>query len=312
MNNLDMMKSRLDYLGGNQQGRMIKGKRDAFKRALLYSYQAAEVAKDGQLKTVKALINPDKTKLDYDDKIISVDYSAGFKNGDIFKWVGTDSYWIIYLQALTELSYFRAEIRRCRYQIKWVDEETRKLQMSWCHIRGPVETKINSIQKNGISVDVPNWSLELYLPRNQTTDKAFKERYTRFMFNDKLWEVQAVDSISMDGVLQVIALESFVNKQIDDVENNIADAYIVKPRVEIHSDEIQGNTFIKPRFDEHYSCLDNRGEWSVLEKACPVTLIPDAAGVTVRWERVVSGQFTLCYTVGEDVYKKTIVAESLY
>jgi hypothetical protein len=30
------------------------------------------------------LINPDKNKMDYDDKIISIDYASGYKAGDIF------------------------------------------------------------------------------------------------------------------------------------------------------------------------------------------------------------------------------------
>jgi len=43
------------------------------------------------------LINPDKLKQDYDDKIVSVGFEAGFKSGDVFEWVGTNSYWLIYL-----------------------------------------------------------------------------------------------------------------------------------------------------------------------------------------------------------------------
>jgi hypothetical protein len=45
----------------------------------------------------RALINPDKTKMDYDDKIISIDYNSDFKSGDVFEWVGTNTYWLIYL-----------------------------------------------------------------------------------------------------------------------------------------------------------------------------------------------------------------------
>jgi hypothetical protein len=40
-------------------------------------------------------------------------------------------------------------------------------------VRGPVETKINFIQKNGISVDTPNHSLNILMPKNKDTIKYF-------------------------------------------------------------------------------------------------------------------------------------------
>ncbi|MCM1323983.1 MAG: hypothetical protein NC218_07465 [Acetobacter sp.] len=39
----------------------------------------------------RALINPDKVKQDHDDKILSIDYAAGFRPGDVFTWEGTNT-----------------------------------------------------------------------------------------------------------------------------------------------------------------------------------------------------------------------------
>jgi len=39
--------------------------------------------------------------------------------------------------------------------------------------RGPVETKINFIQKSGISVDNPNHSLHILMPKNEHTTTYF-------------------------------------------------------------------------------------------------------------------------------------------
>ena len=47
---------------------------------------------------------------------------------------------------MTELAYFRGEIRRCRYTINYKDEDGQE-HMTYAAIRGPVETKINYIQK---------------------------------------------------------------------------------------------------------------------------------------------------------------------
>ena len=57
---------------------MIIDKRKTLSRAVNYSYQGAWIKKmDDELK-FKALINPDKLKQDYDDKILSVGYEYGF------------------------------------------------------------------------------------------------------------------------------------------------------------------------------------------------------------------------------------------
>jgi hypothetical protein len=43
------------------------------------------------------LINPNKLKQDYDDKIVSVGFEHGFTTGDVFEWRGTGTHWLIYL-----------------------------------------------------------------------------------------------------------------------------------------------------------------------------------------------------------------------
>jgi len=45
---------------------------------------------------------------------------------------------------MTELAYFRANIRRC-HEVTATDPETGEEFSQWCAIRGPVETKINTI-----------------------------------------------------------------------------------------------------------------------------------------------------------------------
>ena len=314
MNNLEMMRKRLKYQGGNQEERMIKDKYRTFQKALLYSYQAAKVRKNDEDTIRKCLINPDKNKQDYDDKILSIDYAFGYKPGDIFEWVGTNTKWLIFLRELTEDAYFRAEIRRCKYQIKWIDQDSNTEVSTWCYVRGPVETKINSVQKSGISLDVPNWSLELYIPATQDNIEKFANRYSKFIFDDKAWEVQVTDSISMEGILQVIALENYVNKTLDSLEKDIDGYFKVVPVVpEIGTEEgIIGETFIKPGFAAEYSGIEPGGEWSILELGRPVTLTRNDSGISVLWNSMTSGQFTLQYIVNGETYQKIIVVESLF
>lgn len=319
MDNLDLMKARLNWRGGNQEQRMIKDKWRTLQKTFLYSYQACDVQKVGEEEIHRALINPDKNKTDYDDKILSINYDSGFAAGDIFKWVGTNTYWLVYLQELTEDAYFRSEIRRCKYQIKWGDGES--IQSTWAYIRGPVETKINFIQKNGISLDVPNWSLNIYMPKNEHTEKEFK-RYDRFMFDDKVWEVQVVDGVSQIGILEVVALEYYANELLDDKDRDITDGWKIVPvdeegtPIEDLVSEIQGDTFIKPLEEVIYRCGEpgsEPGTWSVKEAKRPLILTPENdSSVKLQWTAMLSGQFTLQYTTSSGTIEKIIVVESLF
>ena len=97
------MLTRYLYTDGrtNQQDRMIRDKRKTLSRALLYSYQGAQVKKlydENDTIERRALINPNKIKQDYDEKIISIGFESNFKTGDVFQWLGTNTYWLIYLQ----------------------------------------------------------------------------------------------------------------------------------------------------------------------------------------------------------------------
>lgn len=71
---LETLQKRLEFQGGvNQQARMNQRKLESLKSALLYSYQAATaVVPDG--KEFRCLINPDKLKRDYDEKMLSIPF----------------------------------------------------------------------------------------------------------------------------------------------------------------------------------------------------------------------------------------------
>ncbi len=306
---------RLGQQGGNrQQERMIKDKRRSLDRAVWHSYQAAEVIKtDAEDRSpVRALINPNKLKADYDDKIISVGYEYNFQPGTVFEWLGTNTYWLIYLQDLTELAYFRGDIRKCSYQIAWEDEDG--IHSTYAAIRGPVETKINFIQKHGISVDTPNHSLSILMPKNEATLNYFK-RYNKFYLqgDDTCWRVEAIDWISTPGILEVIAVEYYANE----TEDNI-DAGIVGGLIEEIQDpngegilEIQGETFIKVKRAYSYRFTGRQAELWFVDKKYPVELQFDEAdprNVTLTWTSGFSGQFDLYY----GKFKKTIVVESLF
>ena len=301
--------------GGNrQQERMIKDKRRSLDHAVWNSYQAAEVVKTDATdrKPVRALINPNKLKADYDDKIISVGYEYNFQVGTVFEWLGTKTYWLVYLQDLTELAYFRGDIRKCTYQIAWEDEDG--LHSTYAAIRGPVETKINFIQKHGISVDTPNHSLSILMPKNEDTLNYFK-RYKKFYLqgDNTCWRVEATDWISTPGILEVVAVEYYANETEDDIDNGIVGGLIpiVQDPNPSEADIIVGNTFIKVKgtydFEFTGSAVDS---WNI-DKKYPVQFKVNKDNpkkISLAWVASYSGQFELTY----GPYKKTIIVESLF
>ena len=229
---LELLNKRLRYQGGNQQERFIKDKLNSLKKALLYSYQAATaILADGR--EFRCLINPDKTKPAYDNKIISIPYKdvclnkprvgkttegeeqIGMKPGDVFTWKETNTHWLVYLEAIEEDAYFRSEIRRCDQQV-----EINKTKY-WVYLRGPVETSIEWTQKSQIEWNTLNYSLVMYITADQNTNEYF-ERFKTIKVTDprynkeKTWQIVGVDPYYGDGILQIFLDEFF--------ENSIADA----------------------------------------------------------------------------------------
>ena len=320
-NNIELTKNlqnRLEAQGGlNQQDRMIKDKRRSLNRALTYSYQRAFVKKEGQEEYVKALINPNKLKPDYDDKIISIGFETGFGVGDVFEWKNTNTFWLIYLQDLEELAYFRGDIRKCSYEINW--SENGNNFKTYAAIRGPVETAIRNNQTHNLSLDTPNYTINFLVPKTNENLQYFK-RYQTFYLQDASlaepikWRVETVDSISTPNIIEITAQEYYINASTDDVENGIVDGLVkpLKPNTEAVDKIIVGKTFIKPHIEATYEYngpIENAQNIWTVSKDCPVLIIEKNQDfITLVWDSNFSGQFEL--SKGE--YTKTIVVETLF
>ena len=308
-NSLNLMHARLKYHGGAQQDRMIKDKRETLDRVVLYSYQGAVVQKLDSTEQARALINPNTVKQDYDDKIISIGYEYGYQPGTVFDWVNTGTKWLIYLQDLTELAYFKGDIRKCKYEINWRDENG-ELKTTYAAVRGPVETKIVSSQTGGISLDTPNYTLNILLPKNEDTLKHF-QRYMEFYLKDSpiCWRIEATDIISTPGIIELTAKEYYANENEDDIDNGIVGGLIVEEIPQPSSDIIEGEIFIKPKVTYNYK-YNGKGEakWD-WDPTLPMTVTTEEDNsISLKWLTTYTGQFVL--HCGE--HEKTIVVESLF
>lgn len=314
---LELLNKRLQYQGGNQEQRFINDKLRGLKKALLYSYQAATaILSDG--KEFRCLINPDKNKPAYDNKILSIPYkdiclnaprvgktSEGeididIKPGDVFTWKETNTHWLVYLEYIEEDAYFRSEIRRCDQEVKIEDNSY------WVYIRGPVETSIEWTQKTGIEWNTLNYSLVMYITADEITNNYFERfktikildpRYKRYN-KEKTWQVVGVDPYYGDGIIQVFLDEYF--------ENSIADAVAAENSAETGEENpvdetaayIDGPTEVQQYSKAYYEIHNAEGgQWFIRwkEKTDPLNSSLKIIPLNISIGEL--GTFTLIYRI---------------
>lgn len=202
------MKARIRYAGGYVDNRLDKAKLHSMRSAMDNSYQAEWITYNDQ--RWRCLINPDKLKEDYDQKILSIEYDSGMKEGATFYWNRTDTHWLVFLQQHTESAYFRAQIRRCNYEIN-VNENK-----YWVYLRGPVETSIIWRQKHKVEFNELNYSLLMYITKNEETLDFF-ERFKVMKIDGHNWRVSAKDIFSQNGIIEVYFEEFFDNEMEDEM-----------------------------------------------------------------------------------------------
>lgn len=312
MRGLENLNKRLKFSGGNQEKRMINDKLKSLKKALLYSYQAeTAILKDDR--EFRCLINPDKLKPEYDNKIISIPYKdislngngqeeeVNLKPGDVFYWKETNTYWLVYLENIEENAYFRAEIRRCKYEIKVNDNSYR------VYIRGPVETDIPWSQKNGMSWNLQNYSLIMYITKNEETLEFFR-RFKRVKFDGKSWEVQAVNRYDADGILKIMLNETYNNTIEEEMQEKLPEVIIPDK----DTPHIEGKHFVKPYDIEEYKIIRaEKGKWRISNNKAKI-ISQDGLVAVVEITTGKSGKFDIIYErENEDDIVFPIVIESL-
>lgn len=280
MHNLNLMEKRLRYQGGiDQEDRMVQDKLHSLQGALSYSYQSETITKGDN--TFKALVNSNKLNQSYDEKLLSCEYDKEIAVGDVVYWEEAQSYWLVYMQELTETAYFLGHMRRCSEFV--IDEiENSSLKNLRVVAIGPNGTGLENIKKNNFSIDVSNLMIEVWIANTEENKKAF-QRYTKFKLNDTTWEIQSINNIDIPNILIITAKETY---QI--ISEPIKDEGI------IDSDFISGPAEIKPKQIHTYYVNGDpgQGEWSWFGDSLKIISKTDTS-ITVMWDSLKSGFFTL-------------------
>ena len=321
MSALENMKTRLDYNGGIAQiARMNADKLRSLKRAMTASYQAATaILADGR--EFKCLINPDKIKNTYDNKILSIPFEdvclnaskkgttsqgivpINLKAGDVFTWKENGSQWLVYLQRLEETAYFRSEIRKCN---KTIEINGNKYPV---YVRGPEQLTIDWQKGNLEMFNKENYTLLMYITKNEETLDYF-HRFTKIEIDGLPWEVQAVDSIATEGIIEVSLKETYKNtieKEIKEEEEEI----IIPEKKDIY---IKGFNKTLPYEEYLYEIIGTKDEgvWEISNNKAKIIGEKNQLQVKIGIITGRSGSFVLRYVrEGLDAIELPITIESL-
>lgn len=248
--------ARMEYLGGNQIGRINQQKLRSLRWALKNSYNSRMI-KTPLHAAWLCLINTNNLKADYDKEYISVEFDSGLEAGDTFECLDDGTHWMVYLPVITETAYLQSEIIRCRYTLEVNEKEY------WIYFQGPTETDLRWFQKNQINVNELNLSGTIYIKNDENTKNYFK-RFTRVKLDGHEWEVQVIDSITVPGIIELEVQEYY--------DNTIEELPKIRQHSEVEIDPkptIIGETLVKPdtivgyMIDAEYYSPDN--EWSVTD-----------------------------------------------
>lgn len=297
---MDNLTTRLNYRGGRTaEARFQTDKLKTLKKALLYSYQAETlILSDGR--EFRCLINPDKLKNDYDNKILSIPFKDICLNseflgiptsqaeedininvGDVFTWKETNTKWLVYLRYLNEDSYFRAEIRKCD-SIVSIDGKD-----YYAYVRGPVETTIRWNQKSKTTWNDLNYSAIAYVGVNEDTSKL--QRFSKVKLNGQNYEVKVVNRETTGGIMILYLGEDYTNS-IE--ENNFTPE-------ENENNKIKGDSAVYTYdIKNYYIENETGGTWRLSNNKARILNTTDTT-VSIEFTTSKKGQVDLIYDMGD-------------
>ena len=302
---LENLSTRVNYYGTNTKSRMETDKLRSLKAALKNSYQRqTAVLQDGR--EFFCLINPDKLKNDYDDKIISIPFEdiclnaprigktsqgivpIGMKAGDTFVWKEDNSHWIVSLQRKQEMAYFKASIRQCDYDVE-LDNGSKY----WVYFKGPTQQGIEWKNKSNIVWNGLNYTAMITVTKNEETDKFF-HRFAKIKVCGLPWEVAAIDSLSTEGIIDVYLNEDFTNSIQDAVDEANKNKEPVLPIPE-DVPKIEGDLKIYPYDVKTYKIKNAYdGSWYIDSNKIKI-VAQDSEQITIDVRTGKSHIFTIVY-----------------
>ena len=328
MSALDNMRKRLQFNGGEkQQSRMIEDKLRSLKSSLKSSYQAGTIAIDNpdyieggdepEMLEFRGLMNPDKLTLNEDKKMLSIPFEDVCLNkprvgktsegiipvpiscGSTFIWKNTDTRWLVTLQYLTELAYFRADVRKCfPYPID-INGKT-----YWFSSVGENEEITEWLRHNREEWNKLNYTRTLFIKRDSTTFDYFKRfkivKLPNINGDLEPWEVQAVNPNAVSNIIMVHVKEYFTN-EFEDISKE--EQQRIQEEHEINEDYV---VTVYDKFVLRTKFIEN-AVWEIKNKTTNIQLNIDA--IVSEDDTIATFQLLTGKTGEFDIYYNNILLQ---
>lgn len=301
LDSLELMRKTLEYRGGVRQvDRMYNDKLRTLKRTLLYSDQSAtaefeRLDEEGNVvfKQFRCLMNPNKLTGAYDQKVLSIPYydvclnenlkqDTNVAGGQIFRWVETNTYWIIYTENLEETPYFRAGLYKANEEVEINKHKYR------VYLRGVVETTIPWNNAHDKSWNDLNWTHKMIIQKTDETLDFF-HRFQMLKVRGQTFEVQTVDIDSGDNCITVHLKEYFNNT----IKETIYDVEHEEQRIN-DSTDIIGENVVYPYSIYTYELTGPAtGAWEIDEVTKAKIIDSSDTSVTIEITTGKQGDFNL-------------------
>lgn len=150
----------------------------------------------------------------------------------------------------------------------------------------------------------------MYITKDDITKDKFK-RFDIIKLNGQPWEVQAVDAMSVEGIVMV-ALNEYYNNTIEEkVQEEKEQTEVDKPAIDETLPHITGDTEVYPYDTKTYTINGLTGGKWLLDSKKAVIVSEEADTVTVEVVTGRSGNFELKYIKDENEITLNVIIKSL-
>ncbi len=157
----------------------------------------------------------------------------------------------------------------------------------------------------------------MYVTKDETTEKYF-HRFSKLKLNGQNWEAQAVDNMSIEGIIVVALQEDYRNTIQEKIEEeealNIPEDFGDEEEIYISGEYKDESDRIVYPFDERTYFIEGTGNgvWTVSDNKKVKILNQDSSAVKISIITGRSGEFNLCYIrEGQEDVVLPITIESL-
>jgi len=195
---------------------------NSFNEALNQSPNSEEVqiVEDITNQRRLALITQEKDPMWNEDiKRIALPFATVVDVGNTVDWIRTGYKYLIMTQDLTQKAYFSGTMHQCNFLLKWKDGST--IYSQYVVVNGPSEKDDGYVKRQNITIDEVDSKISIFIGKTTGTDVL--KRYNRIILNGKSWEIVVINDMENSNILQISFKENFINNDIDDLVNDVAD-----------------------------------------------------------------------------------------